>query len=158
MDVSRYEQRIRELLHERLFLKVVRLVAFCMHAVCMRKYAHLRTKLCWTAHDSGLIREGAAGLGGEKNGKIYLIRALKYIFLFVSKTGCFLLRVIFQCLKTVQKCKIGSDLVRFEFQIAKMAQSIGWTSYAEAKKSAERSSKRRIELQKGGWHFVYFMW
>lgn len=46
MDVSRYEQHIRELLHERLFLKVVRLVAFCMHAVCMRKYAHPRTKLC----------------------------------------------------------------------------------------------------------------
>lgn len=46
MDVSRYEQHIRELLHERLFLKAVRLVAFCMHAVCMRKYAHPRTKLC----------------------------------------------------------------------------------------------------------------
>ena len=56
----------------------------------------------------------------------------------------------------MQKCKIGSDLVCFEFQIAKMAKSIGRASYAEAKKSAERSSKRRIELQKGGWHFVYF--
>ena len=74
----------------------------------------------------------------------------------MSKTGCFLLCVIFQVMKTVQKYKIGSDLVCFEFQIAKMAQSIGRTSYAEAKKSAERSSKRRIELQKGGWHFVYF--
>ena len=42
MDVSRYEQHIRELLHERLFLKVVRLVAFCMHAVCMRKYTRIR--------------------------------------------------------------------------------------------------------------------
>ena len=94
---------------------------------------------------------------GEKNGKIYLNRALKYIFLFMSKTGCFLLRVIFQRLKTVRKCKIGLDLVCFEFQIAKMAKSIGRTSYAEAKKSAERSSKRRIELQKGGWYFVYFM-
>ncbi len=93
---------------------------------------------------------------GAKRGKIYLNRALKYIFLFVSKIGCFLLCVIFQGLKTVRKCKIGLDLVRFEFQIAKMAKSIGRTSYAEAKKSAERSSKRRIELQKGGWHFVYF--
>ena len=74
----------------------------------------------------------------------------------MSKTGCFRLRVIFQGLKTVRKCKIGLDLVRFEFQIAKMAKSIGRASYAEAKKSAERSSKRRIELQKGGWHFVYF--
>ena len=46
MDVSRYEQHIRELLHERLFLKVVRLGAFCMHAVCMKKYAHPRKKLC----------------------------------------------------------------------------------------------------------------
>ena len=63
--------------------------------------------------------------GGAKRGKIYLNRALKYIFLFVSKTGCFLLRVIFQCLKTVQKYKIGLDLVCFEFQIAKMAKSIG---------------------------------
>ena len=89
-------------------------------------------------------------------GKIYLNRALKYIFLFVSKTGYFRLRVIFQGLKTVRKYKIGSDLVCFEFQIAKMAQSIGRASYAETKKSAERSSKRRIELQKGGWHFVYF--
>ena len=74
----------------------------------------------------------------------------------MSKTDVFLLRVIFQGMKTVRKYKIGSDLVRFEFQIAKMAQSIGRASYAEAKKSAERSSKRRIELQKGGWHFVYF--
>ena len=95
--------------------------------------------------------------GGAKRGKIYLNRALKYIFLFVSKTGCFLLCVIFQGLKTVQKCKIGSDLVRFELKTAKKAKSIGRASYAEAKKSAERSSKRRIELQKGGWHFVYFM-
>ena len=63
--------------------------------------------------------------GDEKNGKIYLNRALKYIFLFVSKTSCFLLRVIFQGLKTVQKYKIGLDLVCFEFQIAKMAKSIG---------------------------------
>jgi len=94
--------------------------------------------------------------GGEKNGKIYLIQALKYIFLFMSKTGCFRLRVIFQGLKTVRKCKIGSDLVRFELKTAKRAKSIGRASYAEAKKSAERSSKRRIELQKGGWHFVYF--
>ena len=62
---------------------------------------------------------------GAKRGKIYLNRALKYIFLFVSKTGCFRLRVIFQGLKTVQKYKIGLDLVRFEFQIAKMAKSIG---------------------------------
>ena len=69
MDVSRYEQHIRELLHERLFLKVVRLVAFCMHAVCMRKYAHPRTKLLESAHDSGLIREGAAGSGGRKEAK-----------------------------------------------------------------------------------------
>ena len=74
----------------------------------------------------------------------------------MSKTGCFRLRVIFQGLKTVQKYKIGSDLVRFELKTAKMVQSIGRASYAEAKKSAERSSKRRIELQKGGWHFVYF--
>ena len=58
-------------------------------------------------------------------GKIYLNRALKYIFLFVSKTGYFRLRVIFQGLKTVQKYKIGLDLVRFEFKTAKMAQSIG---------------------------------
>ena len=43
----------------------------------------------------------------------------------MSKTDVFLLRVIFQGLKTVQKYKIGSDLVRFEFQIAKMAKSIG---------------------------------
>ena len=63
--------------------------------------------------------------GAKKNGKIYLNRALKYIFLFVSKTGCFLLGVIFQGLKTVQKYKIGSDLVCFELQIAKMAKSIG---------------------------------
>ena len=56
----------------------------------------------------------------------------------------------------MRKCKIGLDLVRFELKTAKMAQSIGRASYAEAKKSAERSSKRRIELQKGGWHFVYF--
>ena len=62
---------------------------------------------------------------GAKRGKIYLNRALKYIFLFMSKTGCFLLHVIFQGLKTVQKYKIGLDLVRFEFQIAKMAKSIG---------------------------------
>ena len=95
-------------------------------------------------------------MGGEKNGKIYLNRAFKYIFLFVSKTGCFRLHVIFQGLKTVRKCKIGLDLVRFELKTAKTAKSIGRASYAEAKKSAERSSKRRIELQKGGWHFVYF--
>ncbi len=63
--------------------------------------------------------------GGRKEAKIYLNRALKYIFLFMSKTGCFLLCVIFQGLKTVQKYKIGLDLVRFEFQIAKMAKSIG---------------------------------
>ena len=93
---------------------------------------------------------------GAKRGKIYLNRALKYIFLFMSKTGCFLLCVIFQGLKTVQKYKIGLDLVRFELKTAKRTKSIGRTSYAEAKKSAERSSKRRIELQKGGWHFVYF--
>ena len=74
----------------------------------------------------------------------------------MSKTGCFRLCVIFQVMKTVQKCKIGSDLVCFEFKTAKRAKSIGQASYAEAKKSAERSSKRRIELQKGGWHFVYF--
>ena len=102
------------------------------------------------------VREGAAGSEGAKRGKIYLNRALKYIFLFVSKTGCFLLCVIFQGLKTVQKYKIGLDLVRFEFKTAKRAKSIGRASYAEAKKSAERGSKRRIELQKGGWHFVYF--
>ena len=66
MDVSRYEQHIRELLHERLFLKVMRLVVFCMHAVCMRKYAHPRTKLLESAHGSGLIREGAAS---EKEAK-----------------------------------------------------------------------------------------
>ena len=94
--------------------------------------------------------------GAKKNGKIYLNRALKYIFLFVSKIGCFLLCVIFQGLKTVQKNKIGLDLVCFELKTAKMAKSIGRASYAEAKKSAERGSKRRIELQKGGWHFVYF--
>ena len=87
---------------------------------------------------------------GAKSGKIYLNRALKYIFLFVSKTGCFRLRVIFQGLKTVQKYKIGLDLVCFEFKTAKRAKSIGRASYAEAKKSAERGSKRRIELQKGG--------
>ena len=92
----------------------------------------------------------------RKRGKIYLNRALKYIFLFMSKTGCFRLCVIFQGLKTVQKCKIGLDLVCFELKTAKSAKSIGRASYAEAKKSAERSSKRRIELQKGGWHFVYF--
>ena len=63
--------------------------------------------------------------GGEKNGKIYLNRAFKYIFLFVSKTGCFRLHVIFQGLKTVQKYKIGSDLVRFELKTAKTAKSIG---------------------------------
>ena len=63
--------------------------------------------------------------GGEKNGKIYLNRVLKYIFLFVSKTGCFLLCVIFQGLKTVRKCKLGSDLVRFELKTAKRAKSIG---------------------------------
>ena len=74
----------------------------------------------------------------------------------MSKTGCFLLCVIFQGLKTVRKCKIGLDLVCFELKTAKSAKSIGRASYAEAKKSAERSSKRRIELQKGGWHFVYF--
>ena len=62
---------------------------------------------------------------GAKRGKIYLNRAFKYIFLFVSKTGCFLLCVIFQVMKTVQKYKIGSDLVRFELKTAKMAKSIG---------------------------------
>ena len=85
---------------------------------------------------------------GAKRGKIYLNRALKYIFLFVSKTGCFLLCVIFQVMKTVQKYKIGSDLVCFELKTAKRTKSIGRASYAEAKKSAEQSSKRRIELQK----------
>ena len=55
----------------------------------------------------------------------------------------------------MQKCKIGLDLVCFELKTAKSAKSIGRASYAEAKKSAERGSKRRIELQKGGWHFVY---
>ena len=74
----------------------------------------------------------------------------------MSKTGCFRLRVIFQGLKTVRKYKIGLNLVRFELKTAKTAKSIGRASYAEAKKSAERGSKRRIELQKGGWHFVYF--
>ena len=59
----------------------------------------------------------------------------------MSKTDCFRLRVIFQGLKTVQKCKIGSDLVCFEFQIAKMAQSIGRTSYAEAKKCGTEFEK-----------------
>ena len=43
----------------------------------------------------------------------------------MSKTDVFLLRVIFQGLKTVQKCKIGSDLVRFELKTAKRAKSIG---------------------------------
>ena len=62
---------------------------------------------------------------GEKNGKIYLNRALKYIFLFMSKTGCFRLRVILQVMKTVRKCKIGLDLVRFELKTAKRAKSIG---------------------------------
>ena len=93
---------------------------------------------------------------GAKRGKIYLNRALKYIFIFVSKIGCFQLCVIFQGLKTVRKYKIGLDLVCFELKTAKRTKSIGRASYAEAKKSAERSSKRRIELQKGGWHFVYF--
>ena len=50
----------------------------------------------------------------------------------------------------MQKCKIGLDLVCFELKTAKSAKSIGRASYAEAKKSAERSSKRRIELQKEG--------
>ena len=63
--------------------------------------------------------------GVAKRGKIYLNRALKYIFLFVSKTGCFLLYVIFQVMKTVQKNKIGLDLVCFEFKTAKSANSIG---------------------------------
>ncbi len=43
----------------------------------------------------------------------------------MSKTGCFLLGVIFQVMKTVQKYKIGSDLVRLELKTSKMAQSIG---------------------------------
>ena len=43
----------------------------------------------------------------------------------MSKTGCFLLYVIFQVMKTVRKCKIGSDLVRFELKTAKSAKSIG---------------------------------
>ena len=82
--------------------------------------------LCCTANNCGLIREGAAGSEGRaKSGKIYLNRAFKYIFLFMSKTGCFRLCVIFQVMKTVRKCKIGLDLVCFEFQIAKMAKSIG---------------------------------
>ena len=63
--------------------------------------------------------------GGAKRSKIYLNWALKYIFLFVSKTGCFLLYVIFQVMKTVRKCKIGLDLVRFELKTAKRAKSIG---------------------------------
>ena len=62
---------------------------------------------------------------GAKRGKIYLNQAFKYIFLFVSKTGCFRLRVIFKRLKTVRKCKIGLDLVRFELKTAKRAKSIG---------------------------------
>ena len=62
---------------------------------------------------------------GAKRGKIYLNRAFKYIFLFMSKTGCFRLRVIFQGLKMVRKCKIGLDLVRFELKTAKSAKSIG---------------------------------
>ncbi len=40
----------------------------------------------------------------------------------MSKTGCFLLYVIFQVMKTVRKCKIGSDLVRFELKTAKRAK------------------------------------
>jgi len=43
----------------------------------------------------------------------------------MSKTGCFLLCVIFQVMKTVQKYKIGLDLVCFEFKTAKRAKSIG---------------------------------
>lgn len=93
-------------------------------------------------------------MGGEKRQNIF--KSGFEIYFFVSKTGCFRLRVIFQGLKTVQKYKIGLDLVRFELKTAKRAKSIGRASYAETKKSAERSSKRRIELQKGGWHFVYF--
>ena len=62
---------------------------------------------------------------GAKRGKIYLNWALKYIFLFMSKTGCFLLCVIFQVMKTVQKYKIGLDLVCFELKTAKRAKSIG---------------------------------
>ena len=68
----------------------------------------------------------------------------------MSKTGCFLLCVIFQGLKTVRKCKIGSDLVRFEFQIAKMAQSIGRTSYAEAKKVRNGVRKGELSFKKEG--------
>ena len=92
--------------------------------------------------------------GGEKNGKIYLNWVFKYIFLFVSKTGCFRLHVIFQGLKTVRKYKIGSDLVRFELKTAKRAKSIGRASYAEAKKKcgtgfekANRASKRRVAFR-----------
>ena len=43
----------------------------------------------------------------------------------MSKTGCFLLCVIFQVMKTVRKYKIGLDLVRFELKTAKRAKSIG---------------------------------
>ena len=68
----------------------------------------------------------------------------------MSKTDCFRLRVIFQGLKTVQKCKIGSDLVCFEFQIAKIAQSIGRTSYAEAKKVRNGVRKGELSFKKEG--------
>jgi len=76
-------------------------------------------------HLLGHMFEKVQRVWGAKRGKIYLNRALKYIFLFVSKTGCFLLCVIFQVMKTVRKYKIGSDLVRFELKTAKRAKSIG---------------------------------
>ncbi|HAY19329.1 MAG TPA: hypothetical protein DCY17_00565 [Clostridiales bacterium] len=73
---------------------------------------------------------------------------MKYIFLFVSKTGYFRLNVIFQGVKTVRKCKKEADLARFELKSAKTAKSIGRASYAEEKKSAKRVSEGRIEGQK----------
>ena len=68
----------------------------------------------------------------------------------MSKTGCFLLCVIFQCLKTVQKYKIGSDLVRFELKTAKSAKSIGRASYAEAKKVRNGVRKGELSFKKEG--------
>ena len=68
----------------------------------------------------------------------------------MSKTGCFLLHVFFQGLKTVRKCKIGLDLVRFEIKTAKRAKSIGRASYAEAKKVRNGVRKGELSFKKEG--------
>ena len=93
--------------------------------------------------------------GGEKRQNIFK-SGFEIYFSFYVENGLFSALCHLSRPENGAKVQNRVGLVCFELKTAKSAKSIGRASYAEAKKSAERSSKRRIELQKGGWHFVYF--